>query len=156
MSAEATVSRNYLDWLISLPWVKKTREKRELKEAERILNEDHHGLEKVKERILEYLSIRQLVKNPRGVILGLIGPPGVGKSSLGKSIARATGRKFVRLSLGGVRDEAEILPRPHHPDDQAGRDEEPRFPPRRGRQDEHGLPGGPGFGPDGSPRPRAE
>ena len=108
MSAEATVSRNYLDWLISLPWVKKSREKRELKEAERILNEDHHGLEKVKERILEYLSIRQLVKNPRGVILGLIGPPGVGKSSLGKSIARATGRKFVRLSLGGVRDEAEI------------------------------------------------
>ncbi|HOW85486.1 MAG TPA: endopeptidase La [Candidatus Aminicenantes bacterium] len=108
MSAEATVSRNYLDWLISLPWVKKTREKRELKEAERILNEDHHGLEKVKERILEYLSIRQLVKNPRGVILGLIGPPGVGKSSLAKSIARATGRKFVRLSLGGVRDEAEI------------------------------------------------
>jgi ATP-dependent Lon protease len=108
MSAEATVSRNYLDWLISLPWVKKSREKRDLKEAERILNEDHHGLDKVKERILEYLSIRQLVKNPRGVILGLIGPPGVGKSSLGKSIARATGRKFVRLSLGGVRDEAEI------------------------------------------------
>jgi ATP-dependent Lon protease len=108
MSAEATVSRNYLDWLISLPWNKKSREKRELKDAERILNEDHHGLEKVKERILEYLSIRQLVKNPRGVILGFIGPPGVGKSSLGKSIARATGRKFVRLSLGGVRDEAEI------------------------------------------------
>lgn len=108
MSAEATVSRNYLDWIISLPWNKKSREKRELKEAERILNEDHHGLDKVKERILEYLSIRQLVKNPRGVILGLIGPPGVGKSSLGKSIARATGRKFVRLSLGGVRDEAEI------------------------------------------------
>jgi ATP-dependent Lon protease len=108
MSAEATVSRNYLDWLISLPWIKKSREKRELTEADRILNEDHHGLEKVKERILEYLSIRQLVKNPRGVILGFIGPPGVGKSSLGKSIARATGRKFVRLSLGGVRDEAEI------------------------------------------------
>ncbi len=108
MSAEATVSRNYLDWLLSLPWNKKTREKRDLKEAERILNEDHYGLEKVKERILEYLSIRQLVKNPHGAILGLIGPPGVGKSSLGKSIARATGRKFVRLSLGGVRDEAEI------------------------------------------------
>jgi ATP-dependent Lon protease len=108
MSAEATVSRNYLDWIISLPWNKKSREKRDLKEAERILNEDHHGLEKVKERILEYLSIRQLVKNPRGVILGFIGPPGVGKSSLGKSIARATGRKFVRLSLGGVRDEAEV------------------------------------------------
>jgi ATP-dependent Lon protease len=108
MSAEATVSRNYLDWLLSLPWNKKTREKRNLEEAERILNEDHHGLDKVKERILEYLSIRQLVRNPRGVILGFIGPPGVGKSSLGRSIARATGRKFVRLSLGGVRDEAEI------------------------------------------------
>ncbi len=108
MSAEATVSRNYLDWILSLPWIKKSREKRDLKEAETILNEDHFGLEKVKERILEYLSIRQLVKNPKGVILGFIGPPGVGKSSLGKSIARATGRKFVRLSLGGVRDEAEI------------------------------------------------
>ncbi|MDH4218626.1 MAG: endopeptidase La [Candidatus Aminicenantes bacterium] len=108
MSAEATVCRNYLDWLISLPWNKKSREKRDIKEAEKILDEDHYGLTKVKERILEYLSIRQLVKNPKGVILGLIGPPGVGKSSLGKSIARATGRKFVRLSLGGVRDEAEI------------------------------------------------
>lgn len=108
MSAEATVCRNYLDWLISLPWEKKSREKRNLKEAEKILDEDHYGLEKVKERILEYLSIRQLVKNPKGVILGFIGPPGVGKSSLGHSIARATGRKFVRLSLGGVRDEAEI------------------------------------------------
>lgn len=108
MSAEATVCRNYLDWLISLPWTKKSREKRELREAERILEEDHYGLDKVKERIIEYLSIRQLVKNPKGVILGLIGPPGVGKSSLGRSIARATGRKFVRLSLGGVRDEAEI------------------------------------------------
>ncbi len=108
MSAEATVCRNYLDWLISLPWNKKSREKRDIKQAEKILDEDHYGLKKVKERILEYLSIRQLVKNPRGVILGLIGPPGVGKSSLGQSIARATGRKFVRLSLGGVRDEAEI------------------------------------------------
>jgi ATP-dependent Lon protease len=108
MSAEATVCRNYLDWLISLPWTKKTREKRDLREAERILEEDHYGLEKVKERIIEYLSIRQLVKNPKGVILGFVGPPGVGKSSLGRSIARATGRKFVRLSLGGVRDEAEI------------------------------------------------
>jgi ATP-dependent Lon protease len=108
MSAEATVCRNYLDWLIFLPWNKKSREKRDLAGAEKILNEDHYGLEKVKERILEYLSIRQLVKNPKGVILGFIGPPGVGKSSLGRSIARATGRKFVRLSLGGVRDEAEI------------------------------------------------
>jgi ATP-dependent Lon protease len=108
MSAEATVSRNYLDWLLSLPWVHKSREKRDLKGAEIILNEDHHGLEKVKERVLEYLSIRQLVKNPKGIILGFLGPPGVGKSSLGKSIARATGRKFIRFSLGGVRDEAEI------------------------------------------------
>jgi len=108
MSAEATVCRNYLDWLISLPWNKKSREKRDIKEAKKILDQDHYGLTKVKERILEYLSIRQLVKNPKGVILGLIGPPGVGKSSLGQSIARATGRKFVRLSLGGVRDEAEI------------------------------------------------
>lgn len=108
MSAEATVCRNYLDWVLSLPWSKRSREKRNLKEAEAILNEDHYGLDKVKERILEYLSIRQLVKNPKGVILGFVGPPGVGKSSLGQSIARATGRKFVRLSLGGVRDEAEI------------------------------------------------
>jgi ATP-dependent Lon protease len=108
MSAEATVCRNYLDWLISLPWNHKSREKRDLKEAERILDEDHYGLEKVKERIVEFLSIRQLVKTPKGVILGLIGPPGVGKSSLGRSVARATGRKFVRLSLGGVRDEAEV------------------------------------------------
>ncbi len=108
MSAEATVCRNYVDWLVSLPWNKKSREKRNIKEAEKILNEDHYGLEKVKDRILEYLSIRQLVKKPKGVVLGFIGPPGVGKSSLGYSIARATGRKFVRLSLGGVRDEAEI------------------------------------------------
>jgi len=108
MSAEATVCRNYLDWLISLPWNKRSREKRNIVEAEKILNEDHHGLDKVKDRILEYLSIRQLVKNPKGVILGFIGPPGVGKTSLGASIARATNRRFVRLSLGGVRDEAEI------------------------------------------------
>jgi ATP-dependent Lon protease len=108
MSAEATVSRNYLDWLLSVPWEKKSREKRDLKLAEKILNEDHYGLDKVKERILEYLAIRQLVKKPKGAILCFVGPPGVGKSSLAKSIARATGRKFVRLSLGGVRDEAEI------------------------------------------------
>ncbi|MBN2198845.1 MAG: endopeptidase La [Candidatus Aminicenantes bacterium] len=108
MSAEATVCRNYLDWLIALPWNKKSREKRDIREAERILNEDHYGLEKIKERILEFLSIRQLVTSPKGVILGLIGPPGTGKSSLARSVARATGRKFIRLSLGGVRDEAEI------------------------------------------------
>jgi ATP-dependent Lon protease len=108
MSAEGTVSRTYIDWLISVPWKQKTKEIRDLAKAEEVLNEDHFGLEKIKERILEYLAVRQLVKNPKGSILCFVGPPGVGKTSLGKSIARATGRKFVRLSLGGVRDEAEI------------------------------------------------
>src|ERR1035437_4934477 len=108
MSAEATVSRNYLDWLIAVPWFKKTRESRDLKRAEEILNEDHYGLEKIKERILEFLAVRALVKKPKATILTFSGPPGVGKTSLAKSIARAMNRKFVRLSLGGVRDEAEI------------------------------------------------
>jgi ATP-dependent Lon protease len=108
MSAESTVSRNYLDWLLAVPWKKKTREIRDIRHAEKILEEDHYGLEKIKERILEFLAVRQLVKNPRGSILCFVGPPGVGKTSLGRSIARATGRKFVRLSLGGVRDEAEV------------------------------------------------
>jgi ATP-dependent Lon protease len=108
MSAESTVSRNYLDWLLAMPWKKKTREIRDIRRAEKILEEDHYGLEKIKERILEFLAVRQLVKTPRGSILCFVGPPGVGKTSLGRSIARATGRKFVRLSLGGVRDEAEI------------------------------------------------
>jgi ATP-dependent Lon protease len=108
MSAESTVSRNYLDWLLAVPWKKKSKELRDIKRAEQILSEDHYGLEKVKERILEYLAVRQLVKNPKGSILCFLGPPGVGKTSLAMSIGRATGRKFVRVSLGGVRDEAEI------------------------------------------------
>ena len=108
MSAEATVSRNYLDWLIAVPWFKKSRESRKLKRAETILNEDHYGLEKIKDRILEFLAVRSLVRKPKGTILTFTGPPGVGKTSLAKSIARATNRKFVRLSLGGVRDEAEV------------------------------------------------
>jgi ATP-dependent Lon protease len=108
MSAEATVSRNYIDWLLALPWYEKTRDHHDLAEAERILEEDHYGLEKPKERILEHLAVQSLVKKMKGPILCLVGPPGVGKTSLAKSVARALGRNFVRLSLGGVRDEAEI------------------------------------------------
>ena len=108
MSAESTVSRTYLDWLLAVPWKKKSKEIRDLKFAEKVLESDHYGLEKIKERILEFLAVRRLVKNPKGSILCFVGPPGVGKTSLGMSIAKATGRKFVRLSLGGVRDEAEI------------------------------------------------
>src|SRR5579864_284263 len=108
MSAESTVSRNYLDWLLAVPWKKRSKEIRDLKFAEGILESDHYGLEKIKERILEFLAVRRLVKNPKGSILCFVGPPGVGKTSLGMSIAKATGRKFIRLSLGGVRDEAEV------------------------------------------------
>jgi ATP-dependent Lon protease len=108
MSAESTVSRNYLDWLLAVPWKKKSKETRSIDHAEKVLNADHYGLEKIKERILEFLAVRQLVKNPKGSILCFVGPPGVGKTSLGMSIAKATGRKFVRMSLGGIRDEAEI------------------------------------------------
>src|ERR1700674_2996094 len=108
MSAEATVVRNYLDWLLSVPWQNRTKIKRDIKGAEKVLDADHFGLEKVKERILEYLAVQQRIKKVKGPILCLVGPPGVGKTSLGKSVARATGRNFVRMSLGGVRDEAEV------------------------------------------------
>jgi ATP-dependent Lon protease len=108
MSAEATVVRNYIDWLLNVPWKKRTKIQKDLKKAEEILEHDHYGLEKVKERILEYLAVQQRVNQLKGPILCLVGPPGVGKTSLGQSVARATGRKFVRMSLGGVRDEAEI------------------------------------------------
>ncbi len=108
MSAESTVSRNYLDWLLAVPWKKRSKEIRDLKFAEQVLEADHYGLEKIKDRILEFLAVRRLVKNPKGSILCFVGPPGVGKTSLGMSVAKATGRKFVRMSLGGVRDEAEV------------------------------------------------
>ncbi len=108
MSAEATVVRNYIDWLVQVPWKKRSKVRKDLMAAEHILEEDHYGLEKVKERILEYLAVQQRIKKIKGPILCLVGPPGVGKTSLGKSIARATNRKFIRMSLGGVRDEAEI------------------------------------------------
>ena len=108
MSAESSVIRNYLDWILSIPWGKKTKVKKDINFAKQVLDEDHYGLEKVKERILEYLAVQQRIKKMKGPILCLVGAPGVGKTSLGKSIARSTGRKFVRMSLGGVRDEAEI------------------------------------------------
>ena len=108
MSAEATVVRNYIDWMLNVPWKKRSRIRKDLAKAEQILEDDHYGLEKVKERILEYLAVQQRVRQMKGPILCLVGPPGVGKTSVGRSIARATGRKFVRMSLGGVRDEAEI------------------------------------------------
>ena len=108
MSAEATVVRNYLDWLLSIPWGKRSKIKRDLPLAEATLNSEHYGLDKVKERIIEYLAVQSRANKLTGPILCLVGPPGVGKTSLGKSIARATGREFVRMSLGGVRDEAEI------------------------------------------------
>ena len=143
MSAESTVVRNYLDWLLSIPWGKAKARTIDLNEAERILDEDHYGLEKVKERILEYLAVQARTGNNKGPILCLVGPPGVGKTSLGKSIAKATGREFARLSLGGVRDEAEIrgppshLHRLHarqdHPEHEEGEVHQPLLPARRDR-----------------------
>ena len=108
MSAEATVVRNYLEWMLTIPWKKRTRVKKDIKHAQEILDADHYGLTKVKERILEYLAVQQRMRKLKGPILCLVGPPGVGKTSLGKSVAKATGRNFVRMSLGGVRDEAEV------------------------------------------------
>ncbi len=108
MSAEATVVRSYIDWLTQVPWKQRSKVKKNLALAEEILNSDHYGLDKVKERILEYLAVQQRVNKLKGPILCLVGPPGVGKTSLGQSVAKATGRKYVRMALGGVRDEAEI------------------------------------------------
>ena len=108
MVAEANVIENYIDWLLDMPWDKATRDNRNIINAEKILNDDHYGLDKVKERIIEYLAVKQMVNNMKGTILCFVGPPGVGKTSLASSIARALNRKYVRVSLGGVRDEAEI------------------------------------------------
>ena len=166
MSAEATVVRNYLDWFLALPWFEYTEDKLDIKEAERILEEDHYGLEKVKQRILEYLAVQTLVGQMKGPILCLVGPPGVGKTSLGKSIARATGRKFVRVSLGGVRDEAEIrghrrtyigaLPGKVIQIDAQGGLGQPGDAARRGRQDVDRLPRRPVLGAARGARSRAE
>ena len=166
MSAEATVVRNYLDWVLALPWDDKTEERHDINEAEQILESDHYGLKKVKERILEYLAVQALVPKLKGPILCLVGPPGVGKTSLARSIARATGRKFVRLSLGGVRDEAEIrghrrtyigaLPGKLIQSLKKAGSQQPGVPARRDRQDVDGLPRRPGGGAARGARPRAE
>ena len=150
MSAEATVVRNYLDWLLSIPWNKRSKIKKDLTVAENVLDSEHFGLEKVKERIVEYLAVQSRANKLTGPILCLVGPPGVGKTSLGKSIAKATGREFVRMSLGGVRDEAEIRghqahlyrldARQDHPVDAQGEELEPLVPARRNRQDGNGFP----------------
>ena len=166
MSAEATVVRNYLDWVIALPWEDKTEDRHDINEAEKILEAEHYGLKKVKERILEYLAVQALVPRQRGPILCLVGPPGVGKTSLARSIAHATGRKFVRQSLGGVRDEAEIrghrrtyigaLPGKLIQSLKKIGSQQPGVPARRDRQDVDGLPRRPGERAARGARPRAE
>ncbi len=165
-SPEVGVIRTYVDWLIGLPWNVATDDNLDIKEAARILDEDHYGLEKIKERILEYLSVRTLADEIRSPILAFVGPPGVGKTSLGKSIARAMNRKFVRMSLGGIHDEAEIrghrrtyigaLPGRIIQIDQDRGLQQPGVHARRGRQDRDGLPGRPELGAARGPRPGAE
>ncbi len=153
MSAEATVVRNYLDWLLSIPWSKRSKIKTDLPLAEATLNAEHYGLDKVKERIIEYLAVQSRANKLTGPILCLVGPPGVGKTSLGKSIAKATGREFVRMSLGGVRDEAEIrghrrtyigsMPGKIIQSMTQGQDVQPAVPARRDRQDGQDFRGDP-------------
>ena len=166
MSAEATVVRSYLDWMLSIPWKKRRRVRRDLKAAQKILDDDHYGLEEVKERVLEYLAVQGRVKKLKGPVLCLVGAPGVGKTSLGESIARATNRKYVRMALGGVRDEAEIrghrrtyigsMPGKDPAANVEGGRSQPPVSLRRDRQDGYGHSGRPRFGIARSPRPRAE
>ena len=166
MSAEATVVRNYIDTIVNLPWRKKSKISKDIKQAQEILDKDHYGLEKVKERIVEYLAVQTRVDKMKAPILCLVGAPGVGKTSLGQSIAKATNRKFVRMSLGGVRDEAEIrghrrtyigsMPGKILQNMSKVRREEPAVPARRGRQDGHGLARRSVLGAARSARPGAE